>query len=182
MRIRVIGVLCLLLVGCATSRPAFTPPAAGIGLMLAPATLGQSLSLQQHLTVERGGQTHELDTVLEIDSRHLELVGLAFGQRIMTLRYDGKTLQTWRDPHMPPQVSGQRVLEDIELTLWPTEAIRQALPAGWRIEDDGKRRTLWLEDVPVVVIVYPDGRRWGNGVVLTNQRYHYRLTIQSTSM
>lgn len=176
------GGLCLLLVGCSVQHPAApTPPPARIGLKLTPATLGQSLSLQQHLTVERAGHTNELDTVLEIDSQHLNLVGLAFSQRVMTLHYDGKTLQTWRHPRLPVQISGENVLEDIELTLWPTDAIRKALPTGWSIEDGGKRRTLLLNKVPIVVIDYPSGRRWGGKVVLTNLRYRYRLTIQSAA-
>jgi hypothetical protein len=182
--ILVLFALCILLSGCATQRPLqqTTPPPARIGLKLAPATLGQSLSLQQHLIVERAGHTHQLDTVLEINPQHLELVGLAFGQRVMTISYDGNNLQTWRHPYMPAQISGESVLEDIELTLWPTQAIRHALPVGWSIVDNHKRRIIYLNQVPIVIINYPSGRRWGSDVVLTNLRYHYRLTIQSVAI
>jgi hypothetical protein len=175
-----------LISGCATLHPAktTTAPAARIGLKLAPATLGESLSLQQHLTVQRAGHTYGLDTVLQINPQQLDLIGLAFGQRVMTLHYDGKTLQTWRHPRMPPQISGENVLEDIELTLWPAHAIRAALPAGWQIEDQQNRRVLSLNQVPIVIIDYVDtsGRRWGAKVVLTNLRYHYQLTIQSAAI
>jgi hypothetical protein len=68
---------------------------------LSPAALGQSISLQQHLTVERAGRTDQLDTALEIDADHLDLVGLAFGQRVMSLHYDGRQLQVWRHPMLP---------------------------------------------------------------------------------
>lgn len=183
MRVTVIYSLMLLLAGCATMHPIqqqITPPAR-IGLKLAPATLGQSISLQQHLTVVRAGHTNTLDTVLQINPQQLDLVGLEFGQRVMTLHYDGKTLKTWRHPRMPPQVNGEDVLEDIELTLWPTNAIRQALPSGWSIVESGKRRTILLNNQPIVVIDYPAAQRWAGKVVLTNLRYHYQLTIESVT-
>ncbi|RXZ36902.1 DUF3261 domain-containing protein [Oxalobacteraceae bacterium CAVE-383] len=180
----------LALSACAGMAPAGKPAApARLGLKLAPATLGQSLSLQQHLIVEREGRTDELDTALEIDAdaNQLTLVGLAFGQRVMTLQYDGKELKTWRHFMLPPQVRGEDVLEDLQLTLWPAAALRAALPPGWDIQDaaegagTAQRRTLSLEGRPITVIDYPGARRWGGKVVLNNLRYHYRLTIVSAA-
>ena len=125
----------------------------------------------------------------------LALVGLAFGQRVMTLQYDGKELKTWRHFMLPPQVRGEDVLEDLQLTLWPAPALRAALPAGWDLQDtpsgNGQRRTLSFEGQPITVIDYPGSntgsntgaevRRWGGKVVLNNLRYHYRLTIASAT-
>src|SRR5258708_4224046 len=118
MRAKLILSLCtlsvLLLVGCATQKIPTTQPiqptSARIGLRLAPATLGQTLSLQQQLTIEHPGRIDELDAALEIDSQHLNLVGLKLGRRVMTLNYDGNTLQIWRHPRLPPQVQGEDVL------------------------------------------------------------------------
>jgi hypothetical protein len=166
----------LALAGCAAPPPA---PPARLGLKLAPATLGEAISLQQHLKVERGGRTDELDAALEVDPSHLELVGLAFGQRVLSLHYDGKDLKTWRHIMLPSQVRVDDVLEDIQLTLWPATAIAQALPVGWRIEDKGLRRTLYLDDGVVTTIDYSAMPRWSGTVVLENIRYKYRLTIQS---
>jgi hypothetical protein len=169
---------CALLSACSTA-PRQTDTPARIGLKLAPATLGETLSLQQHLTVEREGSTNELDTALEIDLHQLNLVGLAFGQRVMTLHYDGKELTTWRHVMLPAEVKGEDVLEDIQLTLWPADAIRAVLPQGWTLQHTDERRTLLLDGQPVMTIDYPDHTTWGGTVVLTNLRYHYRLTIQS---
>jgi hypothetical protein len=152
-----------------------------LGLKLAPATLGRSLSLQQHLTVERQGRIDELDAALEVDAERLDLVGLALGQRILALHYDGRSLQSWRHPLVPEQLRGEDVLEDLQLTLWPIEVIRNALPAGWSIEENDRRRTLRLLDQAVLVIDYSDEPRWRGKIELTNLRYQYRLTIQSVS-
>jgi hypothetical protein len=166
-----------LVVGCASTEQAAQP--ARLSLKLAPASLGASISLQQHLTVERNGRTDQLDAALEIDSQQLNMVGLALGQRVLTLHYDGQTLQSWRHPMLPAQVRAEDVLGDMQLTLWPVEAIRQALPAGWKIAQQGLRRTLLLDDVPETVINYSNASPWGGKVVLSNLRYHYRLTIES---
>lgn len=184
MRLTEIGKHCVALVmgvalmaGCASIQP--TAPPERLGLKLSPASLGVSLSLQQHLTVERNGRTDQLDAALEIDSKELNMVGLALGQRVLTLHYDGTTLESWRHPMLPSQVRADDVLEDTQLTLWPVEAIRKALPDGWKIEQQGLRRTLLRNGVPVTVIVYSNVSPWGGKVELTNIRYHYRLTIES---
>jgi hypothetical protein len=150
-----------------------------LGLRLPPAAFGQPISLQQHLRVERDGRIDELDAALEVDAAELNLVGLALGQRVLTLHYDGRTLQSWRHPMLPAQVRSEDVLEDLQLTLWPADAIRRALPAGWHIEEDGLTRTLLKDGTPVTVIRYDAEPRWSGKVELANLRYGYRLTIQS---
>jgi hypothetical protein len=165
------------LLGCAGA----PSQSARLGLRLAPATLGTSLSLQQHLTIERPGRVDELDAALEVDAERLDMVGLALGQRVLALHYDGHSLQTWRHPMVPEQLRGEDVLEDLQLTLWPVDVIKNALPSGWSIEEVGQHRTLRLADQPVLVIDYSSEPRWIGKIELTNLRYQYRLTIQSVS-
>jgi hypothetical protein len=189
-------VLLLTLAGCSslrgTATPAAKPPPAQararLGLKLSPASLGQTLSLQQHMKVERASRTDELDTALEVDPDKLTLVGLAFGQRVITLEYDGKELKTWRHFMLPPQVRGDDVLEDMQLTLWPAQAIRAALPTGWDLQDSAPvapgeswQRILSFEGETIMTIDYSDKQRWSGQVVLNNLRYHYKLTITSAA-
>ena len=152
-----------------------------LGLKLSPAALGESISLQQHLTVQRNGTIDELDVALEVDRQRLDLVGLALGQRVLTLSYDGQILNTWRHPMFPAVVRGEDILEDIQLILWPVDAVRQALPGDWRIEENGRRRILLAGEMPVTVINYSGEPRWNGEIELVNLRYHYRLIIQSVS-
>jgi hypothetical protein len=160
-------------------------PGARLGLKLSPALLGQNIALQQHLKVERNGRIDELDAALEVDGEHLELVGLAFGQRVLSLHYDGKDLSSWRHVMLPAQVRADDVLEDLQLCLWPAAAIAAALPAGWRIEDSGLRRNLYFAaaagETLVTSIDYSGMPRWSGSVVLNNLRYQYRLSIQSVA-
>ena len=168
--------LALALAACAATKP---PPPARLGLKLPPGALGEAISVQQHLTVERNGKTDELDAALEVDAAHVELVGLAFGQRVLTLRYDGKELTSWRHVMLPSQVKPEDVLEDVQFALWPAEAIAAALPAGWAVRDEGLLRTLSLDGLPIATVSYSAMPRWSGAITIDNLRYHYRLTIQS---
>jgi hypothetical protein len=152
-----------------------------LGLRLDPALLGQGIALQQHLKVERNGRIDELDAALEVDAQHLQLVGLAFGQRVLSLHYDGKDLSSWRHVMLPAQVRAEDVLEDLQLCLWPADAISSALPSGWRLEDQGLRRTLYFTDAVIATIDYSSMPRWSGTVILNNLRYQYRLSIQSVA-
>ena len=168
------GLYVLTLAGCATdSQPA------RLRLQLAPATLGASISLQQHLMVERDGRIHELDAALEIDPERIDLVALALNQRVLSLHYDGRSLESWRHPALPAELRAEDVLEDLQLTLWPVDALRRALPSGWRIEENGARRILLAGELLVIEIHYSGEPRWNGKIVVNNLRYRYRLTIQS---
>ena len=171
------GLLIFGVIGCDN----LLPRSGRIGLKLPPSALGASLNLQQHLTVDRDGRTDELDAALEIDPERVDMVGLVLGQRVLALHYDGVTLETWRHPMMPEALLGEDVLEDLQLTLWPAREIRAVLPAGWRIEEDGRRRTILEKDVPVTVIQYSSQPRWSGTVELENLRFRYRLTIHTAS-
>lgn len=165
----------VMLVSCASAPP--QTGAARLGLRLSPASLGESVALQQHLTIARNGRTDELDAALEVDATQLHLVGLALGQRVVSLDYDGTRLTTWRHVMLPSQVRAEDILEDLQLTLWPAAAIAAALPDGWRIEEQGLTRSLYLRDELICVIHYSDGLRWHGMVELENFRYHYKINI-----
>ena len=167
----------VLLAGCTTKEEI----PARLGLRLAPAALGESISVQQHLTVQRAGGTNDLDAALEVDPHKVSLVGLALGMRVLSLEFDGKELTEWRHPMLPKQVSAADVLEDVQLTLWPVADIARALPAGWQIEEQGLRRTLRREGEVVATIDYSGMPRWKGKAVLDNIRYKYKLTIESAN-
>ena len=109
----------------------------------------------------------------------VDLVGLAFGQKVLSLHYDGKTLRSWRHPMWPAQLRDEDVLENLQLTLWPVDAIRQALPAGWSIEESDLRRTILQNGLAIMVIDYSALPPWSGKVEVANLQFDYRITIQS---
>ena len=174
---RLIALLALagLLAGCATAPPVSQ---ASPQLRLAPALLGRALDLQQHLTLQAPGHDRQLDVLLEADDRHVQLGVLAMGQVAARLDWDGTTLAEDKAAWWPPEVSGARILSDLQLTLWPVAAIQAALPAGWAIAEDGDVRTLTQDGAVVTVIT----RRGPRVVELDQRREHFKLTIESRDL
>ena len=159
--------------GCAATAPL------RIGLRLAPGSLGESISLQQRLTVERNGRTEQLDAALEIDPEKVQLVILMLNQRMLSVVFDGSAVQTWRHPMVPAQLRGEDVLEDLQLTLWPAEAIRKALPDHWSLEQRGFERVLSFDQQPVIRIDYSGTPGIVDKAALANLFYDYRIIVES---
>jgi len=169
----------LLLAACQTLPPPATLPP----LQLAPAAFGAELSLAQRLTVTEapddpaGAVTErQLDTLLQVDAAQLQLAGLALGQRVLTLRWDGRTLAVQRHPLLPAAVDPARVLRDIALVFAPLPALQAALPAGWTLDEAGNERVLRQAGEARLTVRYLDGRA---RVEIDNRAEHYQLRIES---
>lgn len=165
----------VVLAGCAT-----TPPVshAAPQLRLAPALLGRPLNLQQHLTLHAPGRDQQLDVLLEADARHVQMGLVAMGQVAARLDWDGATLAESKAPWWPQEVSGSRILSDLQLTLWPVDAIQAALPAGWRLVEQGDVRTLTQDGQVVTVIT----RLGPLSALFDQRREHFQLKIESRDL
>lgn len=148
-------------------------------LSLAPSAFPQALSLQQQVRVEQAGRSVDFDAVLDISPETVTLVGMAFNQRVFTLEYDGKTLKETRSRVLPREVQAADVLSDLQLALWPADAVRSALPQGWTLADSVNARVLSQADTVRASIAYESTPRWSGTISLTNQQYNYRLSIRS---
>lgn len=131
--------------GLLLSSCAFAPRRASLAplLRLSPASLDGSLSLQQQLWISSRGQEHRFDVVLEADADAVRLVVLSLGQTVARLEWDGRQLTESKATWWPSAVSGERVLSDLQLMLWPVAEISAALPPGWTLTLDAlHQRTL----------------------------------------
>lgn len=175
-RLIVAFVLCLLLAACAGQQPRALVELPT--LRLSPASLPAPLALQQQLHFRFGSHERDLEALLEADAQQLQLAVQAMGRTGVRLRWDGQQLQQERAPWLPPQVRAERVLDDLQFALWPTEAIRAALPAGWSVNDDGQRRELRQGQTPWLVLQRSDD----GSVLLDNRAEGYSLRIESLDM
>jgi hypothetical protein len=148
-------------------------------LALSPASFGRTLSLQQQVHVEYAGHIVDFDAVLDIAPDSLTLVGMALGQRMLTLRYDGMKLDEKRNPMLPRDVRGADILTDVQMALWPADAVRAALPAGWTLTDSDTQRTFSKDAQETVTISYDAVPHWTSLVTMRDLRYDYRLVIRS---
>ena len=176
-RLIVLLLSCVLLASCASTRmpaPLVQLPT----LQLAPSALPQPLQLQQRLQFRFGTHERELDALLEADGSQVRLAVQAMGQTGVRMVWDGTTLEQTRAPWLPPQVRGERVLDDLQFALWPAAAIRAALPPGWHLVDHGDTRRLEQGDKAWLMLdTDPDGR-----VRLRNLAEGYELVIESLDM
>jgi hypothetical protein len=106
--------------------------------------LGRSLALNQHISIEAAGETHELDALLEVDARELRLALLVLGRPVMQLQWDGQQLHEQHAAGWPSFVTGERILNDLLLVYWPPQAIAGALPTDWELHTrQGIRELSW---------------------------------------
>ena len=162
--------------GCATISRA---PTEAPLLRLSPASLGRTLNLEQQITVQypspQGEQTRDMLALLEADASHTRLAATAGGQVLARIDWDGQSLRVTRSPWAPPELKPERILSDMQLSLWPIPAIQAALPAGWRVEATPDARQLKAGDEVVAEIRYPDATT----TLFTQRRDGYRLTIHT---
>ena len=178
LRLLLCALMPLWLLACAHAPPASTKAVSAPELprlRMTPAALGQSVSLQQRLEFRIGGQSRVLDGLLEVDAEAVRLVVQALGQPGVRLVWDGERLEQRRAPWLPSAVRGERVLDDLQFALWPAEAIRQVLPPGWSLRDDGRVRELEAGGHAWLVLEHLDDRR----LQLHNRAEGYSLLITS---
>ena len=137
---------------------------------------------QQRLTLSReaGGAQLVLDAAVEVDASQLRVAGVLLGQRILLLVWDGARLQETREPVVPETLDGRAILRDLQLVYWPAEAIRAALPQGWRLEEQAARRRVYRGARVVFESARGDAAPLGNAS-LWNRLGQYRIDIESSS-
>lgn len=172
LRLAGLGALLISLVGCAT-----TVPAAPVSprLRLSPASLGTTLALQQQLTVTVGDQTHRLEVLLEADAQAVRVAVLSLGQTAARLEWDGANLIQSRASWWPDAISAERILDDMQLMLWPVESVNAGLPAGWSLASSAALRVLSRDGQAVVRVRYETP----NVSELVHLRQGYRVRVES---
>lgn len=129
-------------------------------LRLSPKWIEKAFSEQQQLIVTGPhGERRELQAMLEIDSAAVRLALVHWGGVLARLSWDGEQLDVQRSPHLPSDVQPERVLSDLQLSLWPLPAIEQALPKDWTvaITAEGARLLRYKEVDKVKVSALPEG-------------------------
>ncbi|MCM5682688.1 DUF3261 domain-containing protein [Schlegelella sp. S2-27] len=170
----VLWALPLVLAGCASG----PKPVPELLLRLHPSTLGTSLALTQRLEVTAVGRRQAVEALLEADAQTVRLALLDLGRTGARLSWDGEQLTESRADWWPAQVSGSRILSDLQLALWPVKAIRDGLPPGWTVEETSTLRELRYGAEAVARV----RRARADRIELDNLKDGYRLTIESQAL
>lgn len=174
----IVPLMCVWLVGCHSQS---TRPVDVIAMpLLAVHDFGRSLQLQQRVSGEYPGGRHELLCVLELHRNRVSLVGLSpQGLKLFTLQYDGNTLVIDKSPLVPKQLQPQQVLADIQLALWPEQAIKNHLDRPWRVQQDSRVRELFYENNLAAAVRYEMDDPMQGAFTLTNHNYGYSLRVET---
>lgn len=171
LRLAGVAAMLIFLLGCVTAPPAPASPR----LRLSPASLGTTLAMQQQLTVTVADQTHRLEVLLEADARAVRVAVLSLGQTAARLEWDGVNLTQSRAAWWPEAVGAERILDDLQLMLWPLEAVSAGLPPGWSLASSAGLRVLSRDGQPIVHVRY----QAPNVSELVHLRQGYRVRVES---
>lgn len=150
-------------------------------LLLAPDSLGHSLSLSQLVTGEYGDQTYQLRYEVEITPSRLAIVGLSpLGITLFTLVHENDELTVETHTGDGAAFDPRYTLFDLYLTHWPLEALQSALaPLSMKIMEnaDGSiRRILGSDGNSIAQINYPPATEGGE-IIILHFDFPYRLRI-----
>jgi hypothetical protein len=129
-----------------------------------------------------GPREMTINCVVKVQGEALTVVGLtAMGVRAFTLHYDGKTIQVDHDLPVPPQLTPERLLADIELVFWPMNALNTAFAkTDWKVSEPySNTRRLRRGQTLVAEVHYENADPWRGRSWLANLQYGYTLGIES---
>lgn len=149
---------------------------------LPPSTLGSARGASQRLRAAYGKQEVSLDCVVSVDAERLTVIGLLpAGPRVFTVEYDGKQVSAQKSPNLPEALQPELLLNDLQLTFWPREALQAALEkTAWRVTElDPRTRRLTRDSKLVAEVHYATADPWTGRAWLVNFERGYSITIDS---
>lgn len=121
---------------------------------------------------------------IELDQAHLAMAAVnAQSLSLFNLHYDGKTLSLSASPLLNYPLSAASMVADLQLSVWPTALLNQALPNEWQLKISPHLRQLFYRQTLIAEAEYPDldseadSPLWQQHIKLHNYQYQYQLEI-----
>ncbi len=156
--------------------------------LLSPSMWAQDISVQQLLTIQAGGQQHQMQAVLDISNQAVHLVILKFGRRLVTIEHTDTGTRVDKEAYVPDFIDARQVLQDMQLVYAPLATIQATLPEQCRVtaasltgdegDEAGERRAIQCANQ----MVYQIDTRMVNGLAstrLNNVRVPYTIQIDT---
>jgi uncharacterized protein YfaP (DUF2135 family) len=174
-----IWLLILTLQGC-TLLPSPKPELKQVPL-LPPAAMTQSWQKLQSVSLYREAQTESILTALvawSVDPAQVKVAVLTpTGQSLLTLLYDGQTLEQDYSPAVAPRLrsafSARTLVTQLQLAYWPKDVINRSLRHSewqWLVEAES-RRLMWRGQTQLEIEGAPERHQ-------TFQIHHYAGDIR----
>lgn len=161
-----------LLAGCQTLR---TYPRSWRPLAPPIAQHHQSTRL---LTLRWADQVRHYHCTLITSPDHTRIIArTADGALVFRLHQTRARISIERTPLLPPRVSPDVILADLQLMLWPASTLEQSLPQTLYHQDDFRK--LYSGHTLEARVIYQGKSRWQDPAILINDRYQYQLILQA---
>jgi hypothetical protein len=152
--------------------------------LLAPATLGETRTVNQILRVAHGEQETTLNCVVSVSAEQLSIVGVtALGLRAFTVKFDGESITAEALPGVPQSMSPERLLNDAQLAYWPLAELKKAMAnSPWDISEPAPGTRRLRHGGKLIAEVHYAQRAdspWHDRVWLVNLEFGYTLAIDS---
>lgn len=167
--------LTLLLGGCETLVKLHSPRP------LAP-PIKEYHHVEQLLTLHWDKQIRRFHCVLITRPGETRVVALTeTGLPVFQLKQTPGNVDIDRSPLLPPRVSPDEILADIQLILWPWDSVEKSLTPSLRLVRHAGYRELYDGDKLEARVDYAGKDRWNTPATLVNHHYGYQITVQPLS-
>jgi hypothetical protein len=130
----------------------------------APASLGREVEAVQLVTLRHGKDQIAFEGHLSVTRERVLLVGTdGFGQRLISIAWDGKTVSAEKASFLPDRLRPDSVLADVMLIYWPEAAVQAGLSGD-----------------TTQVIVQRDADPWRGQARLVNKAWDYEIDARSS--
>jgi hemin uptake protein HemP len=180
---RCLPIVTIILTACVATPPIDTAKNQQFRLpVLAPASLGRSLSLSQLINGDYNGQTYRLRYETEISTTRLAVAVLSpLGVTLSTIVQENGELAIETYVKEKVAFDPRYTLFDLYLTYWPSETLRDALaPLGMQLVDsaNGLGREVETANGNVIAkVVYPSKNKGNSEIIIQHFDIPYRLRI-----
>ncbi len=131
-----------------------------------PAALGRDIEAVQLVNARHGADSFTFEGHLSVTRERVLLAGTdGFGQRLMQITWDGKTVTAQKASFLPDGLRPENVLADVMMIYWPEAEIRNRI-SGAALQD--------------LVTIERDDDPWRGHAHLTNRVWDYEIDVQSS--
>lgn len=138
----------------------------------------QPFEAQQQIDISFKDHHEMMIAELEVDQLGLRFVGLTpFGQKLLQIYFDNHKAKI--DFSATKMVDPTLLTAILQLTLWPSESIKQGLSPSLRLEEKDGKRLIYDQQTLILEALYTDKKMPLSGVHLTIPRADLILDIKS---
>ena len=142
------------------------------------ATFGEYREIERDLEIRLGERIHYAYARLSLTPDSTRITITDEGGRLMVeMQYGQGRLNVKRTPYLPPEVSADDLIADLQLALWPLERLRAGLTPGWTLAADDEGRILRFNGATESRVDYQGDEPSSRPLPVYNARRDYLLIL-----